>query len=325
MRRALSTPWRPASPNASPTSRHRPGCSPSWSANAPDPSVLDDSRLRRRRRPRQRARKPRHDHPLGRGRRRRRRRRDAWHGRRDQPEGAAGVGRGRVQRSRGGDDTRRRRRRRTAADRHVVASGHGAHRGRLERADRHRRRQRGQRGSTRTSIVDEWVRIEHRGRAESLNVAMATTVLCFEALRHRRCRRSTDGAVIEPPSDRIRPAAPLEWLALAVALAPFVVAVVRAAVTDWMPVGDAAYFTVRSADVLTAHHPLRRGVVVGFGGRRRLGEQPRAAATRRARPVHQGLALSRHGDRFGVDQRGERRPWCGWRLGGCFGRRSSWR
>ena len=33
--------------------------------------------------------------------------------------------------------------------------------------------------------VDDWVRIEHRGRAESLNVAMATTVLCFEAARHR--------------------------------------------------------------------------------------------------------------------------------------------
>jgi TrmH family RNA methyltransferase len=33
--------------------------------------------------------------------------------------------------------------------------------------------------------VDEWVRIEHRGRAESLNVAMAATVLCFEAARHR--------------------------------------------------------------------------------------------------------------------------------------------
>jgi TrmH family RNA methyltransferase len=33
--------------------------------------------------------------------------------------------------------------------------------------------------------VDEWVRIEHRGRAESLNVAMAVTVLCFEAARHR--------------------------------------------------------------------------------------------------------------------------------------------
>ncbi|MET0909433.1 MAG: TrmH family RNA methyltransferase, partial [Ilumatobacteraceae bacterium] len=36
------------------------------------------------------------------------------------------------------------------------------------------------------SLVEEWVRIEHRGRAESLNGAMATTVLCFEALRHRR-------------------------------------------------------------------------------------------------------------------------------------------
>ncbi len=34
-------------------------------------------------------------------------------------------------------------------------------------------------------LVDEWVRIEHRGRAESLNVAMAVTVLCFEAARHR--------------------------------------------------------------------------------------------------------------------------------------------
>jgi TrmH family RNA methyltransferase len=34
--------------------------------------------------------------------------------------------------------------------------------------------------------VDDWVRIEHLGRAESLNVAMATTVLCFEAVRHRR-------------------------------------------------------------------------------------------------------------------------------------------
>jgi TrmH family RNA methyltransferase len=33
--------------------------------------------------------------------------------------------------------------------------------------------------------VDEWVRIEHRGRAESLNVAMAVTVLCFEASRQR--------------------------------------------------------------------------------------------------------------------------------------------
>jgi tRNA G18 (ribose-2'-O)-methylase SpoU len=29
------------------------------------------------------------------------------------------------------------------------------------------------------------VRIDHRGRAESLNVAMAATVVCFEAARHR--------------------------------------------------------------------------------------------------------------------------------------------
>jgi RNA methyltransferase, TrmH family len=35
------------------------------------------------------------------------------------------------------------------------------------------------------AMVDEWVRIEHRGRAESLNVAMAATVLVFEAARRR--------------------------------------------------------------------------------------------------------------------------------------------
>ena len=35
------------------------------------------------------------------------------------------------------------------------------------------------------ATISQWVRIEHRGRAESLNVAMATTVLCFEALRQR--------------------------------------------------------------------------------------------------------------------------------------------
>jgi TrmH family RNA methyltransferase len=35
------------------------------------------------------------------------------------------------------------------------------------------------------ALVDEWVRIEHRGRSESLNVAMAGTLLVFEAARHR--------------------------------------------------------------------------------------------------------------------------------------------
>ena len=39
--------------------------------------------------------------------------------------------------------------------------------------------------------IDEWVQIEHRGRAESLNVAMAVTVLCFEAVNRRRHRLSS--------------------------------------------------------------------------------------------------------------------------------------
>jgi RNA methyltransferase, TrmH family len=33
--------------------------------------------------------------------------------------------------------------------------------------------------------VDDWITIQHRGRAESLNVAMAATVLCFEAASQR--------------------------------------------------------------------------------------------------------------------------------------------
>ena len=36
------------------------------------------------------------------------------------------------------------------------------------------------------AAVDEWVRIAHAGRAESLNVAMAATVLCFAAAAARR-------------------------------------------------------------------------------------------------------------------------------------------
>jgi TrmH family RNA methyltransferase len=35
------------------------------------------------------------------------------------------------------------------------------------------------------SAIDEWVQIEHRGRAESLNVAMAGTILVCEAARRR--------------------------------------------------------------------------------------------------------------------------------------------
>lgn len=36
------------------------------------------------------------------------------------------------------------------------------------------------------ALVDEWVTIEHRGRAESLNVAMAGTVVLFDAARAER-------------------------------------------------------------------------------------------------------------------------------------------
>lgn len=48
----------------------------------------------------------------------------------------------------------------------------------------------------------------------------------------------------------------VELVALAAAIAPIVVTVVRAATNDWMPLYDAGYFAVRSRDVLTDHHPL---------------------------------------------------------------------
>jgi TrmH family RNA methyltransferase len=40
-------------------------------------------------------------------------------------------------------------------------------------------------GLAEDAAVDSWVRIRHSGRAESLNVAMAATVLAFEAARRR--------------------------------------------------------------------------------------------------------------------------------------------
>lgn len=42
---------------------------------------------------------------------------------------------------------------------------------------------------------------------------------------------------------------------LALALAPIVVTVGRAVASGWIPIFDAGYFTVRSRDVLTEHHP----------------------------------------------------------------------
>jgi hypothetical protein len=44
--------------------------------------------------------------------------------------------------------------------------------------------------------------------------------------------------------------------ALAVAAGPVVVATARAVHSGWIPMGDNAYFTIRSRDVLTEHHPL---------------------------------------------------------------------
>jgi len=44
-------------------------------------------------------------------------------------------------------------------------------------------------GAEASAAVHEWVTIPHAGRAESLNVAMATTVLCFEIAGRRRPRR----------------------------------------------------------------------------------------------------------------------------------------
>lgn len=35
------------------------------------------------------------------------------------------------------------------------------------------------------TAIDEWIRVEHHGRAESLNVAMAATLICFEAAAQR--------------------------------------------------------------------------------------------------------------------------------------------
>ena len=43
---------------------------------------------------------------------------------------------------------------------------------------------------------------------------------------------------------------------VAVVLLPIVVAVVRALVNDWFPIGDSALLYVRARDVATAHHPL---------------------------------------------------------------------
>ena len=189
--------WPPASPSGSPPPRRRRAVRRRAHPAAPTPALLAARRLRRRRRRRRRSRQPRHDPALGRGRRRRRRRRSRrarstpfnpkvvrasagalFHVPGRRPPTLADVRRGRA-----------------AARRHVVAPRHRRTPTPTGRAgvaivagsEAHglaRRRRRSTSGCASST----------RGRAESLNVAMATTVLCFEA-RHgpRRvialCRR----------------------------------------------------------------------------------------------------------------------------------------
>jgi hypothetical protein len=60
---------------------------------------------------------------------------------------------------------------------------------------------------------------------------------------------TTDGHQLNSPRNRA-------WLATIVAVVPVSVAGVRAARSSWVPIGDDAYFTARSLDVATEHHPL---------------------------------------------------------------------
>ncbi|MGA1244816.1 MAG: TrmH family RNA methyltransferase, partial [Ilumatobacteraceae bacterium] len=59
-------------------------------------------------------------------------------------------------------------RRVTYADRAAIVIGNEAH------------------GIADDAPIDEWITIEHAGRAESLNAAMAGTLVVFEVARHRR-------------------------------------------------------------------------------------------------------------------------------------------
>lgn len=59
-----------------------------------------------------------------------------------------------------------------------------------------------------------------------------------------------------PPAHPSARRSPAELVALAAAIVPTAVMVVRAAAVGWVPLFDAGYFTVRSRDVLTEHNPL---------------------------------------------------------------------
>ena len=61
---------------------------------------------------------------------------------------------------------------------------------------------------------------------------------------------------VGPARPALEPATILEWVALALALAPLLVVVGWALSTGWQPLGDSAQIVVRSRDVLTQHHPF---------------------------------------------------------------------
>ncbi len=56
--------------------------------------------------------------------------------------------------------------------------------------------------------VDDWVTIPMAGRSESLNVAMAGSVLCFEALRQRRAAEPGGGNRLDPGQGRAEGSSP---------------------------------------------------------------------------------------------------------------------
>jgi len=56
--------------------------------------------------------------------------------------------------------------------------------------------------------VDDWVTIPMAGRSESLNVAMAGSVLCFEALRQRRAARPDARNGLDPGRSRAEGSSP---------------------------------------------------------------------------------------------------------------------
>ncbi len=56
--------------------------------------------------------------------------------------------------------------------------------------------------------VDDWVTIPMAGRSESLNVAMAGSVLCFEALRQRRAAAPGGANRLDPGQGRAEGSSP---------------------------------------------------------------------------------------------------------------------